>query len=407
MNHTLETRPRPALERRLRPLYVTGFLQGFALWYAVEKLFMKTIGFNDALVTVATCIYIVVMMIANIPFGVLADRWSRKGVLHLATLALVTGTVICGLSHGFWTYVAGISVWGLFYACYAGTYDSIIYDVVLEETGAADEFERYYGRVQMYDSAAFIAGALASGLVAQFLSLRAEFFLTVPFTCCAFLALHRFREPTLHKAARPAPLAAHLGQLLRAVATRADVACIVVCVVCNAVAMRLIFEFCQLWWIGLRLPAGLFGPVFALVYCGSWAGGYLASRAKRPMGPLAALLTLVCSAGLLFKTTAIPAQVLTIIGIMLLTVILARYLHDAMPSHIRAGASSVVSTISYAVFIPVALGFGLVGRDHGIFEASWVVIAALAGVFVTLGLIVLRTAPTVVRDPVKQGSVSS
>jgi MFS family permease len=396
------------LESRLRPLYVTGFLQGFALWYAVEKLFMKTIGFNDALVTVATCIYIVVMMIANIPFGVLADRWSRKGVLHLATLALALGTVICGLSHGFWTYVAGISVWGLFYACYAGTYDSVIYDVVLEETGGADKFEHYYGRVQMYDSAAFIAGALASGLVAQFVSLRAEFFLTVPFTCCAFIILHRFREPTLHQAARSAPLAAHLRQLLRAVATRADVAVIVVCIVCNAVAMRLIFEFCQLWWIGLALPAGLFGPVFALVYCGSWTGGYLASRSRRLIGPLVALVTLVCSAGLVLPATAIAAQVLTIIGIMCLTVILARYLHDAMPSEIRAGASSVVSTIGYGVFIPVALGFGLVGRDHGIFAASWVVIAALAGVCVTLGLIVARAAPAAVGEaPAKEGSVSS
>ena len=92
----------PSVRARLRPLYATGFIHGFALWYAVEKLFMKSIGFNDFLITIVTITYIVVMTMANIPLGVLADRWSRKGVLYLATCALIAGTLICGLSHGFW-----------------------------------------------------------------------------------------------------------------------------------------------------------------------------------------------------------------------------------------------------------------------------------------------------------------
>ncbi len=36
------------ISRRLLPLYVAAFLQGFVLWYAVEKLFMRSIGFDDA-----------------------------------------------------------------------------------------------------------------------------------------------------------------------------------------------------------------------------------------------------------------------------------------------------------------------------------------------------------------------
>jgi len=142
-------------------------------------------------------------------------------------------------------YVAGLSVWGLFYACYAGTYDSVIYDVVLEETGSADSYEHWFGRVQMYDSVAFITGALASALIAHFASLRAEFFLTIPVTCCAFLTLHRFREPSLHKAAERVRLGAHLGQLWKAMTTSPGVAWIAACLVCNLLAMRLLFESCS------------------------------------------------------------------------------------------------------------------------------------------------------------------
>ncbi len=384
-------RRRP-VEIRLRPLYATGFIHGFALWYSIEKLFMRSIGLNDYLITIATVMYIVVMMVANIPMGIIADRWSRKGVLYLATCALVAASVICGLSHGFVMYVAGISVWGLFYAAYAGTYDSVIYDVVLEETGSADSFERLYGRVQMYDSAAFITGALISAGVAHFASLRLEYFLTVPVTCCAFLTLSRFREPVLHRKARQDRLAAHLGSILRA-ATRADVAWIVICLVANCLAMRLLFEFCQLWYLGLALPAVWYGPSFALLYSGAWSGGALADKLASDRTVLAAGFgTLVIAIGLFVRLPAvvIGAQVLAIIGIIVLNIALTRYLHDAMPSQIRAGASSVVSTIGYAVFIPAALGFGLVSRAHGIFEASGFVVGALAVMCLTLSVIVAR-----------------
>jgi predicted MFS family arabinose efflux permease len=387
---TLTARPAGT---RLRPLYATGFIHGFALWYAVEKLFMKSIGFNDFLITIATITYIVVMTAANLPLGVLADRWSRKGVLYLATCALITGTLICGLSHGFWMYAAGLSVWGVFYACYAGTYDSIIYDTVLEETGSADSYEHWFGRVQMYDSVAFITGALASAVVANFVSLRAEFFLTIPITCCAFFTLSRFREPSLHKQAERVRLRTHLGQLWKAMTASSAVAWIAAALVCNLLAMRLIFEFMQLWYLGLALPAALFGPSFALVYGGSWMGGKFADRLRRPAVILTAgLLVLAASAGLMFRVApvAVGAQVVAIAGIIALQVVLSGYLHDAMPSSIRAGASSMVSTASMLAFLPVALGFGVVARDYSIFRASWLVIGAIAGMTVALAVVVAR-----------------
>jgi hypothetical protein len=60
------------------------------------------------------------------------------------------------------------------------------------------------------------------------------------------------------------------------------VAWIAAALVCNLLAMRLIFEFMQLWYLGLALPAALFGPSFALVYGGSWMGGKFADRLRKP-----------------------------------------------------------------------------------------------------------------------------
>ncbi len=398
MTSTLTARPldapRQSIEARLRPLYATGFIHGFVLWYSIEKLFMRSIGLNDYLITIATLVYMVFMMVANIPMGILADRWSRKGVLYLATCALICSSLVCGLSHGLAMYAAGISIWGLFYAAYAGTYDSVIYDVVLEETGSAASFERYYGRVQMFDATAFIIGALLSAGLTRFADLRLEYFLTIPFTCCAFFTLHRFREPRLHRKQHEARLSAHFSQILRA-ATRLNVAWIVIALVANSVAMRLLFEFCQLWYLGLALPAVLYGPSFALLYSGAWSGGALANRLGDGRTVLAAgCATLLISCGLFARTpvVVIGAQVIAIIGIMILNIILTRRLHDEMPSTVRAGASSVVSTIGYGVFVPTALGFGLVSRAHGIFDASVFVVGALVVMCLTLSVITLRAS---------------
>jgi MFS family permease len=369
-----------AVTKRLRPLYFTGFIHSFVLWYSIEKLFMRSVGLNDYLITVATLVYIVVMMVANIPLGLLADRWSRKGVLYIATCALVGSSLVCGVSHGLVVYAAGISVWGLFYAAYAGTYDSAVYDVVLEETGSAEAFARCYGRVQMFEAAAFISSALASAVVARYASLRAEYFLTVPFTCCAFGTLARFREPRLHRTAARAQLGAHLGQIVRG-ATGGGAGWIVAALVASCVVMRLLIEFYQLWYLGLAVPVLWYGPACALMYSGAWSGGAVAHRLRGGRGvPLAGLGTLVIAVGLFAHDprVVIGAQAATIFGVTVLTIALTRCLHDAMPSTVRAGASSVVATLGYGVFVPAALAFGILSRGHGISAATVLVIAPLA-----------------------------
>src|SRR5579863_9196721 len=365
-----------AVGKRLRPLYATSFIHSFVLWYSIEKLFMRSVGLDDYLITIATLVYIVVMMVANIPLGVLADRWSRKGVLYVATCALIGSSVVCGFSHGLALYATGISVWGLFYAGYAGTYDSAVYDVVVEETGSAGAFARCYGRVQMFEATAFITSALVSTVVARYASLRAEYFLTIPVTCCAFVTLHRFREPRLHRTVPRVHLAAHLGQVVRGTArgtAGGKVGWIVAGLVANCVVMRLLIEFYQLWYLGLALPVIFYGPCCALMYCGAWSGGALATwlRDGRTV-LLVACGTLVISAGLFVRVpgVVVGAQVATIFGVTVLNIALTRYLHDAMPSTVRAGAASVVSTIGYGVFVPTALAFGLYSRGHGIFAGS-------------------------------------
>ena len=90
--------PRTSLQRRLLPLHVATLLLGTALWVPVEKLFMNEIGFDAASVGIMAAVYAAVPPIIEIPSGILADRWSRRGVLIVSSIAASLSVAIGGIS---------------------------------------------------------------------------------------------------------------------------------------------------------------------------------------------------------------------------------------------------------------------------------------------------------------------
>lgn len=384
---------RQNLQRRLRPLYTAQFLQGFVLWYAIEKVFMRSIGLSNAQIAVETVMFTAVMLVANIPLGMLADRWSRKGVLVFAGVALIASSIVSGLSNSFWQYVAGGALWGLFYAAYAGTYDSITYDTVLEETGKTDSYEHFYGRVQLFDSIALVAGSLLSTVVVHVWGLRANYFITVIPSALSIFALAKFNEPTLHRKETTGVVSAHLKTTFKVIAKRGRVMWIVLSMVTLGATMRIMLELDQLWLLAVALPVGLYGPINALILSGFAAAGPIASRAKRSPLYIALVGFALCAAGvaLVFhnRLLIIVAEIVIVVTMIALNIILGKLLHDTMPSNVRAGASSIVSTMGYLLFLPIGILFGEVSTRVSVFRAAWIVVALAFATFASL-LVVLK-----------------
>jgi MFS family permease len=69
-------------------------------------------------------IYAVVVPTLEVPSGVLADRWSRRGVLILASGAAIVSVVIGGLSQSVAVYMIAAAFLGVFFALQSGTFDS-------------------------------------------------------------------------------------------------------------------------------------------------------------------------------------------------------------------------------------------------------------------------------------------
>ena len=74
-------------------------------------------------------------------------------------------------------------------------------------------------------------------------------------------------------------------------------------------------------------------------------------------------------------------------------------LHDAVPSSIRSGVASGVSSLSWLVFLPVALGFGALSAAHGVHTAGWLLVAATALASGLVAAIVHQQQPKAQDDP--------
>jgi MFS family permease len=370
-----------SLSRRLRSLYVATFLMGFWLWVPVEKLFMNEIGFTTAEVGLMAAVYAAVPPIIEIPSGVLADRWSRRGVLIVASVAASVSVLIGGISTNVATYFLSAFFLGVFLAMRSGTVEAVLYDTVLEATGNSDEFEARVGRVRLIESSALVVSALTGGLLAMLTTPRLTYFLTIPFTALSIVALLRFREPRLHKTGEATSLRGHVAVTYRTVSCHGQLRSIVVLAVLTALILTTVFEFGPLWLVAIAAPAILYGPHWAGLMSSFGLGGLLAGRLHldKPImagGVVAAMTvagwTLTTSRNVIVLTAA---QVLLALLAVAASIHVTRLLNDAVPSTVRASVSSGVGALSWITFLPFAVVFGLVSENEGVHTAGWLIVA--------------------------------
>lgn len=375
----------PALARRLRPLQVGVALQNALLWVPVEKTFMTQIGFDAAAIGLVAAVYAAVAPALEVPFGILADRWSRTGMMILATLALAASSAVGGLSTSPALYVGSAVLLGVFFALNSGTADSIVYDTVVEETGSGDAYERWIGRVHVVEASALVVSAILGGLLAGLASARITYFVSVPLVATAVLAFRRCREPQLHRRTERVSFAQQARATVRVLAVDRALRPVVLLTALTAVVATTMFEFGPLWLVSLNAPAALYGPYWAALVSTVGLGGWLAFRARldRPAATIGLGAVLVLAAALPTFSDSLPivmaAQTVVALAAAMIGVHAGRLLHDAVGAHLRAGVSSGAGTLSWLAFLPMSVLFGQLSHGHGVQTAGLLlVLLALA-----------------------------
>lgn len=354
---------------QITKLYISNFLIGLVFWYGIEKLFMNSIGIDAVGVGIAVSLLAVLNLVLDIPAGVLADKWSRKGVLCISAVSLAVGSIILGLSNGLTVYLIGYAFYSLYVVANNGTYQAIVYDTLHEE-GRASQYSKVIGRA----SAMMLIGAAVANVFSGFLANKFgysfDFMITVVPCMLNVLVVASVREPQFHKAENKEKILTRLGasikaligiRLLRGLA-----------VVMSAFAVVEIFkgEFGQLFLLRYASGPELIGLLWA-AYAIAWAfGNAIAHRLHDKLN----MLIFMSVAPLLLMS--VVDNWLSVVIFMVQVIASAAMLNhietkiqDNTPSSVRASMISVLASLGRLIVIPSGLVIGWLIRDYDVIWA--------------------------------------
>jgi MFS family permease len=394
------------VHRRLAPLVASFFFGGVALWIPIEKLFLAEIGFTPQTIGLMAAAYAALVPLLEVPSGILADRWSRRGVLAIGNVGAFLSVLIGGLSTNVTSYLIAALLLGVYFAMQSGTFDAIVYDTVLEETGSSDGFESTVGRVRLAESAALVLGALAGGALAAATAPRVTYFLTLPFLVASTFFLLAFREPRLHESSEQRSLREHVAVTFGTLRGDMRLLPIAALLILTALLTQAVFEFGPLWLLDAHAGAGTFGPAWAGLMASIGLGGVLAGRVRLDragsLGTVVALLVGASTVLLVGRNTILvtTAQVVLAMLSVAVGIFLTKLLHDAISSDVRSGVSSGIGALTWVAFLPFALVFGTVSERWGIHTAGWLLVGVAVSVAVLLVAVVARTDGKVAAEAV-------
>ncbi len=162
---------------------------GEGLFYIFQPLYIQQLGADPVLIGTILGVNGIVMTLAQIPSGYLADRWGRRPLMWFSWISGVAATWIMALGPSLGWYVAGLLLYGVT--------SSVMAPLNTYIQGARGDWT--VGRAISFVSAAYniggIAGPLLGGLVAEAFDLRSVYYVSgVVFTASAAIVLFASKQ---------------------------------------------------------------------------------------------------------------------------------------------------------------------------------------------------------------------
>jgi MFS family permease len=151
-------------------------------------------GFSLTQITLLEVPLFLLIVLAEIPTGAVADRFGRRVSLMLASGILSLAMFIYGAATSYLVILVSNLAWGLAYTFRSGADTALLYDS-LKEAGREGDFQRINGRFWALRSSAMLAGLLLGAPIAAATSFTVAITLGAILHGCAFVVALSMHEP--------------------------------------------------------------------------------------------------------------------------------------------------------------------------------------------------------------------
>ena len=365
--------------------YLFEGLWSLVFFFPIFQLFYLARNMNITQIAFISIAFSIVVLIFEVPSGVLADKWGRKKTLFLSQTFFIIGMLIIIVSNSFWLFLIASMFVGLWWACYSGTGVAFFYDT-LKELKHEKRYEKHMGRLNLFTGIVAFIAAFIAGFLFE-IDITLPYILSMVSAILSLFVIIQFTEPRFHKPAEEENILMHFKESFSRVLKSEYLVFIVIFSAIMLFALDYIFSYAQIYFKLINIPFFLFGIIFAFEALTEGLGSWAASRIKdafsyRKIFSISLLLVLltVFSMSYFKNYFGLVLFFLAMFINGIFRIIRRGYIHIRVESHHRATIDSI-STFGMAIFAiifePIA------GRIADIYtiQTSFLVLACILGIY--------------------------
>jgi MFS family permease len=370
-------------------LYAIRFFSNLIPAYVIERLFWEERGMTIQMVVYTEIIFAITVVVAEVPTGIIADKWSRKKMIVLSACMGFCEFLILVFATEFWHFALVVFLAAIGNSASSGAENALLYDSLLS-AGKEQSFEKYLGRLNALDIVSTIIAALSGSLLANHYDYAFNYWVSLVAMLVSLCVTLKLTEPAKHSGIdddQPIPIQAYLTASARFFRNNLGVRLVVLTGMVTGAAMSFIDEFWQIYLERLGIPVIYFGLFSGAISLLRLPGNVLAYRLKNRFSHRALLsgVTAGIAAGFIYISVVKDYSGLVAVFIICLFVgivgpLAAGYLHHRVDSTMRATMGSFQSLGENAVLMLTGLGFGYFSSKFDVF-GGYGFIAIICSVF--------------------------
>lgn len=382
----------------VKKLYLISLTSGMLFYAPIMTLFLLQREISVAFLIAAQTVFSVAMMAAELPTGILADKYGQKASIRLGLLLDAFGMLQLLLVHNQLALLAYFAVRGISVAFRSGSDEALLYESYVEEHGSAKGYSKAYGAYLSNDLLGFIIATALAGLAVQLFDSTAYIPLIIStglMVLAAFGITYRLSVSETPKAAKQEfKSLPHLKQSLKLVRQNQTIFALLIAGLLTLNGEYFLRQSYQPFFQNMAVPAIFLGVAlavgkllnFAVIRCSHLLEKYLTVDQI--------ILWVNLLTGILFIGLALARSPWALLAVFILIQgllnaerpVVSDYVNQHVESYQR---STVLSAVSFAqnlgqVFARLGLGLSVgligIGSSYAV-QGTYMVIGVLIGVW--------------------------
>ena len=174
------------MKKNIFLMYLHTFLSTFILFYICDTLFYIERGLSSSEYISFVGIAFLVKLVFEIPFGILADKYSRKKLLLTSNLLFIISTIIFIYSHNYFTFLIAIIISAINNSISSGIVNSILYESLENK----NDFNKTLFYNSFFYNISYMLAMIIGGYIGQNFGLIYNYYFTIiPFVIDFFVLL--------------------------------------------------------------------------------------------------------------------------------------------------------------------------------------------------------------------------